>query len=597
MDYEKIGLVSGIEIHQQLEGKKLFCNCPTEIREDTPDIEIKRKLKAVVGETGEVDIAAAHESEKAKTFTYQAYSDTTCLVELDEEPPHQINKGAVNLTLQICKFLQAHIVDEIQVMRKTVVDGSNTTGFQRTALIGINGSFEISGKKISIPTISLEEDAAKIVSRSEATDTYNLSRLGIPLIEIGTGPDLQTPAEVAEAAEKLGMFLRSTTASLGQSVKRGLGTIRQDVNVSIKGGARIEIKGAQDLKIMKQLVENEAIRQQWILENKKKICVEYTPENITHIFLKTECKFINTAINKKQTVFGSKVTKGVGKFIQEIQPGKRFGTELSDFAKVRAGIGGIIHSDEDLTKYSLSEKEITEIKQTLRCRKDDAFVIIVGDEKKCKEGFKALIERSIQFAKGVPKEVRKANPDATTTYMRPMPGGARMYPETDVLPIKPNFEIEIGETVEERSARYIKEGVKDKDIAMQIARNISHIFEEIRKKVKLDSNTIAANLINAQEISTDDIIKVLIAMNNNEIPKNAFNDVISDIRAGKDVTKAIASRKSMSDSELEKIVDEVLKKERGNTNIGLLMGKVMAAAKGKADGKKANELLRKKING
>lgn len=595
MDYKKIGLISGLEIHQQLEGKKLFCDCPTLIREDAPESEVTRKLKAVVGETGEIDIAAAHEAEKSKKFVYQGYTNTTCLVEIDEEPPHQINQGSVHLTLQICKFLKAQVVDEIQVMRKTVVDGSNTTGFQRTALVGMNGSFEINGKKISVPTISLEEDAAKIVSRSETQDVYNLSRLGIPLIEIGTGPDLNTPEEVAQAAEKLGMLLRSTIPAFGQSVKRGLGTIRQDVNVSIKGGARIEIKGAQDLRTMKQLVENEVLRQQWILANGKKISCK--PLDITTIFSKTACNFVKKAITKKETVYGAKIAGGSGKFKQEIQPGKRFGTELSDFAKVRAGIGGIIHSDEDLAKYSFSEKEVAEIKTKLECGEKDAFILIVGKKESCLKGFTAIEERTEQFAKGVPKEVRKANADGTTTYMRPMPGGARMYPETDVLPIMPEGDIDVGETIEERAARYMQEGVKDKDIALRIARNMSEIFETITKKTKLDKNSIAANIINAEGVSESDLIVIFTAMSGGEIPKNVFNEIVTEITSGKKVTDAIASKKTMSDTELEKIVDAVIKQEQGNTNIGVLMGKVMAAAKGKANGKKASELLKKKIHG
>lgn len=597
MDYKKIGLISGIEIHQQLEGKKLFCDCPTMIREDQTDIEVVRRLKAVVGETGEIDIAAAHEAQKAKEFIYKGYSDTTCLVEFDEEPPHIINRGAVILTLQICKFLNAKAVDEIQVMRKTVVDGSNTSGFQRTALVGMNGSLEISGKKISIPTISLEEDAAKIIERTEICDTYNLSRLGIPLIEIGTGPELQTPEEVAEAAEKLGMILRSTIPAYNQSVKRGLGTIRQDVNVSIKGGNRIEIKGAQDLRNMKLLVENEVLRQQWVLTHKEGFNFEFSPKDISKILGKTNCKFIATALLKKLSVYGSRVRKGEGKFKEEIQPNKRFGTELSDFAKVRVGIGGIIHSDEELSRYSFSEEEINAIKKELLCAKGDAFVMIVGSKESCKQGFRAIEERIAQFKKGVPKEVRKANDDGTTTYLRPMPGGARMYPETDCLPIIPEKNIDIGETIEEKAARYMREGVKDKDIALAVAKNMSEVFETLQKKVTLDPNTIAANLVNAQGIEIIHIIKILSAMAHGEIPKNTFNDIVAQVRQGKKVEVCIESRKTMSDSELEKIIDAVLEQEKGNTNVGMLMGKVMAASKGKADGKKANELLRKKING
>ena len=255
MDYQKIGLKCGIEIHQQLEGKKLFCNCPTLLRDDKPDFELKRKLRASAGESGKIDIAARQEQIRNKTFVYQGYSDTTCLVETDSEPPHALNQNSLYTTLQLSKLVNANVSPVVQVMRKTVVDGSNTSGFQRTALIARNGEVETSEGIVRIDNISLEEDACKIVSETETEKIYKLDRLGIPLIEIGTAPDIKTPEQAQETAKKLGMLLRSLP-----NVKRGLGTIRQDVNVSIKGGNRIEAKGAQDLRMIPTLVNLEIKR-------------------------------------------------------------------------------------------------------------------------------------------------------------------------------------------------------------------------------------------------------------------------------------------------------------------------------------------------
>ncbi len=265
-DYQKLGFMCGIEIHQQLEGKKLFCNCPTTIRDDKPDIIIKRELRAVAGETGEVDQAAKHEMAKAKHFIYHAYTDTTCLVELDEEPPHLMNKEALDTAVKVALLLNAKLVDEVQIMRKTVVDGSNTTGFQRTSLIARNGYIETSEGRIRIPTICLEEEAAQVKERTKEYDVYNLSRLGIPLIEIATEPDIKSPKGAKEAAQKIGMILRSV-----DGVKRGLGTIRQDVNISIKGGARTEIKGFQDVQYIVKVIEGEVARQQDLVKKGKKI--------------------------------------------------------------------------------------------------------------------------------------------------------------------------------------------------------------------------------------------------------------------------------------------------------------------------------------
>ncbi|MFH0978081.1 MAG: Glu-tRNA(Gln) amidotransferase subunit GatE [Candidatus Woesearchaeota archaeon] len=269
MDYSAIGFKCGIEIHQQIEGKKLFCNCPTLNSDLEPDIKVVRKLRAVAGETGEIDIAAKHEMQKAKTILYLSSSVDSCLVELDEEPPHPINQEALRTAIEVALLLNAHIVDEIQVMRKTVVDGSNTSGFQRTALIAQDGFIDTALGNVNIPTICLEEEAAQKVSEDQKTVTYRLDRLGIPLIEIATSADIKTPEHAKEVAEKLGMVLRSTG-----KVKRGIGTIRQDVNISVKGGARTEIKGFQELKSIPKVIEFEIDRQLKLIKQGKKISNE-----------------------------------------------------------------------------------------------------------------------------------------------------------------------------------------------------------------------------------------------------------------------------------------------------------------------------------
>lgn len=265
VDYEKVGLKCGIEIHQQLDTNKLFCECPSILRQDEPDIVVKRKLYAPAGETGKVDIAAAYEQSKKKTYVYEAYSDTTCLVELDEEPPHEINQEALRIALQISLLLNAKPLAIIQVMRKTVVDGSNTSGFQRTLLLATDGYVEVNDKKIGIATICLEEDAARIIKQDENESVFRLDRLGIPLVEIATKPEISTPEEAKAVALKIGEILRSC------KVKRGIGTIRQDVNMSIEGGSRVEIKGVQEPALIAKTIETEVERQLKLLKEKKKI--------------------------------------------------------------------------------------------------------------------------------------------------------------------------------------------------------------------------------------------------------------------------------------------------------------------------------------
>lgn len=266
MNYKELGFKCGLEIHQQLEGKKLFCSCPTDIKKDKPDYTFTRKLRAAAGETGKVDQAAAYEMQKSKEFEYQAYYDTCCLVEQDEEPPHPVNKEALEAALIAAKLLNMKIVDSIQFMRKTVIDGSNVSGFQRTALIGYDGWLEVNGRKIGVDTLCLEEEAAQVVKRGKEKDVYNISRLGIPLLEIATAPDIESPEECKEVAGHIGMLLRSTG-----KCRRGIGSIRQDVNISINGGARTEIKGFQDYKNIPQVINHEIERQQKLIKEKKPV--------------------------------------------------------------------------------------------------------------------------------------------------------------------------------------------------------------------------------------------------------------------------------------------------------------------------------------
>jgi len=253
---------AGIEIHQQLDTHKLFCKCPSVLRTDEPDFEISRKLHAVVGESGEMDVAAKYEAGKDREFVYQGY-DSVCLVEMDEEPPYLINQEALMTGLHVALLLNCEILPIAQIMRKTVIDGSNTSGFQRTVLIARNGYIDTEEGRVRIDNVSLEEDAARIIGREENRSVFRLDRLGIPLIEIGTAPDIKSAEQCKEAALQIGDILRSC------KVKRGIGTIRQDINISIPGHPRVEIKGFQDVKMFIPTIHSEVKRQNENLKEKK----------------------------------------------------------------------------------------------------------------------------------------------------------------------------------------------------------------------------------------------------------------------------------------------------------------------------------------
>ena len=260
-DYKKLKFKAGLEVHQQLDTSKLFCNCPSLLRKDTPDFVVRRKLHAVAGESGEVDVAALYQKSLGKEFEYQGY-DTTCLVELDEEPPHEVNKEALKIALHISLLLNCKIIPITQIMRKTVIDGSNTSGFQRTVLIARDGYLDIGGVRVGIESVFLEEDAARIVERSDKKEIYRLDRLGIPLVEIVTAPDIKTPEQAKKAALHVGEILRSC------KVRRGIGSIRQDVNVSVRGENRVELKGMQDMNIFLDVIEKEITRQKKLSDKK-----------------------------------------------------------------------------------------------------------------------------------------------------------------------------------------------------------------------------------------------------------------------------------------------------------------------------------------
>lgn len=265
LDYVKLGFKAGLEIHQQLNTHKLFCNCPSVLRQDEPDYVVQRKLHAVAGESGEVDIAARHEAEIGREFVYEVYKDNDCLVDLDEAPPYEINQEALKIAVQIALLLNAKIIPITQIMRKTVIDGSNTTGFQRTVMIARDGWIETTYGKVGIAGIYLEEDSARRIKKEENKVFFRLDRLGISLMEITTDASMKNPEQVKEAALHIGNILRSS------KVRRGIGTIRQDLNLSIRKGTRVELKGFQEPRIMIKVIDNEIKRQLALIEAGKTV--------------------------------------------------------------------------------------------------------------------------------------------------------------------------------------------------------------------------------------------------------------------------------------------------------------------------------------
>ena len=613
MDYKKLGLKSGLEVHQQLDTGKLFCRCPSLLREDKPDIIFRRKLRAVASEMGEFDAAALEAFKKGLTFEYQAYSDSTCLVEADEEPPQPTNNDALETVLRIALMSDAQILDEIVVMRKAVVDGSNTSAFQRTMLVAIGGKIKLKDKTVGIQSMALEEDAARPIERREKEVVYRVDRLGIPLIELATDPDLKTPEEVKECALKIGELLRRTCKA-----KRGLGTIRQDLNISIVEGARVEIKGVQQLDMIDEYVKREVQRQVSLIELKKEFAqkglskIQFVSKDVASVFAKSECKFL-----KGKSVFGAKADNFAGLIGKEIQVGRRFGTELADYVKARTGLRGILHSDE-LPAYGVSDTEVKLVREKLGCKDKDGFILVQSDEKTAEKAFEAITARIVQATKGVPEETRNALEDGNTTYSRPLPGAARMYPETDLELVRVDetylkeLKKELPLTVEERRTVYKKSGLSDKLVGKMVLNNSACLFEKLLAK-KVNATTAATVLLETAVqlrregfiVNNEMIETVLLVEQKGTITKDVFVDLLrqwskTPNKNFKEVIKDLSFEKVESGA-VQKAVLKVIGenkqivKERGMHALGALMGDVMKELKGKASGEEISKILRTEL--
>ncbi len=587
-DYSKLGLRCGIEIHQQLDTRKLFCRCESRIRDDEAHGKVRRKMRAVAGELGGVDPAALHELLKDREFVYEFYQDSNCLVELDEEPPRPANREALKIALEAALLLKARPVDEIQIMRKTVIDGSNTSGFQRTMLVATGGSIEVNGKRIGIPTVCLEEDAARIMGREGGTTRYRLDRLGIPLIEIGTDPDITSPKEARDVAKKIGMLLRATG-----KVKRGLGTIRQDVNVSIKEGRRIEIKGVQTLNDIPGLVENEVSRQLGLLDIKGLLrgrkFKRFKPKikDLSGVFNKSKCKIVGG-----KSVYGLKVPKFAGVLGRELMPGYRFGTELAGIAKGVAGLKGIFHSDE-MPAYGISASEVAKARESLKAGKKDAFVMVAAGEERARRALEAIADRCNEAVEGVPEEVRRAD-GTLTRFMRPLPGSARMYPETDepVIPITRELleSIEISRTPEEQRRDLAKAGLGPELAGQLVRAQRADEFRDLRAELKIKPSVIASALLAAPDL---DVAPVLRMVGEGRVAKESIDEVVEGMREGKSAEEVAKSRDLflMGESEIRKRVSEIVEANKG-ADFGRLMGMAMSELRGKADAKTVKELIK-----
>ena len=613
----------GLEIHQQLDSRnKLFCNCKI-VDSTEHDFTFRRILHPTQSEMGSYDQAALFESKKIKTVKYLSSKNSNCLIESDEEPPKMVNTEALELVLTISLALHCNIEDELHVMRKIVIDGSNTTGFQRTILVGRNGYLDVDGIRVGIQSICLEEDAARIINEDknsqEDAKKYALDRLGIPLIEIALDPISNTPAFVTNVAQTVGRLLRTT-----KKVTRGLGSIRQDVNISTNGGAVVEVKGVQQLSQLALVIEYETKRQNGLNQIAKELKDRKMDEskfldNITDVteFMKlSTSKIVKKILNSNSRFMGFVLRDFGGILSFEPSEGIRLGKELGEVAK-SYGIGGIFHSDE-LPNYGITSEDVKKLSSILKIGKNDAFVLIGGPQVLLESVISELSNRIKKAFSGVVAETRSVRLDGVTVFSRPRPGSSRMYPETDIpyISIDENRLKELSKNIPLPWNEVIDQICKKYVINRTLAENIFDsqyfsLFENLVSHTSISPSFIISKLTeelvslerqgyDISILTQEDLFYLFEQLDKSRISKESIPIILERLlsKQSGSIDEIISSFGSdITEEDVDGIIKKIIVEnekiisQKGMDSIGLLMGRCMSILRGKIDGEKVNKKL------
>jgi len=566
-DYAWLGLKSGLEIHQQLlTEKKLFCRCPVREYTDEYDAEILRHMRPTLSELGEYDGTALMEFKTRKDIIYQIDDKTVCTYEMDDTPPFELNREALDIALEITMLLNCKLVSEVHIARKQYLDGSIPTGFQRTTILGVDGQISACGRDIGIIQLGLEEDACREISDRGHTRTYRTDRLGIPLAETVTRPEMKTPDEVAEVAQRLRWLVRETG-----KVRRGLGAARQDVNVSIRGGRRVEIKGVHRIPLIPLLVHNEAYRQHSLLQIAEELKRRGIREEsfscgsheITDILKNTQYSPAAKSL-RNGAVIRAVVLKGYRDILsRKTQPDTTFAREISDRVRVIACLDqlpNIVHSD--ISGETFSSAEWKKIKNRTGSSDKDVVVVVWGNRMDTETAVNEIEIRAREAIAGVVNETRQALPDGTTGFERILPGADRMYPDTDLPPlpitekrIKRIRKILPSTTPGEREDNYIKAGLR-KGLARRMSLSEHRqLFDAVIGQVSYEPEALAFFILNRlvhaisngriAELTPDKFKAVLAGMEKRGIPLDGLSEILE---------KAFSGRTEMPDEIISEIM-------------------------------------------
>ena len=612
------GLLVGLEIHQQLAlSTKLFCSCPP-VKSEALPYSFERRLRPAQSETGRIDPAAIFEYSKGRSNLYFWSPESSCLVEADEEPPHPLSREGLDAALLAAKTLGSNIVDEIHVMRKIVIDGSNTGGFQRTAVVGLGGAMVVGGLRVGVQSVTLEEDAARILGEDTRSRRFALDRLGVALVEVALDPIPGDPELVGKVALHLGRLLRSTGR-----VARGLGTIRQDLNVSYAGGKVVEVKGVQKLNLLPKVVEYERKRQVSLVRVAEKLrekgvdIVACESRDVSVLLASTVCRVVRQQLADGGKVVCLSANGLAGLLGWEPEPGVRLGKEVAEVARANS-LGGVIHSDE-FGKQGISESEAESLRKQMGCGPEDGLVLVAGQAALVDRAVAPIAQRLAAAVNGVPAETRAATDAGETRYMRPRPGSQRMYPETDIpdIPVTRSMLAKVAREIppdwQTEVRRLERNFTLSHDLAVKLYDSESlEDFERLARVKELEPSFVASVLVDlpvrlAREGVPEDALGVQVlaealkAVAEGSIAKEAVPDVVKEAGSeGVPVRQAIDSLglESAREDEVKRVVEAVVQSrrefisEKGAAAFSPLMGEVMKELRGKADGATVSRLLR-----
>ncbi|MFH0991914.1 MAG: Glu-tRNA(Gln) amidotransferase subunit GatE [bacterium] len=505
-DYSTVGFMSGLEIHQQLyTEKKLFCRCPAGQYSEVYDAEILRHMRPTLSELGEYDGTALMEFKTKKEIIYRIKRETVCTYEMDDTPPFELNDHALDVALGIAMLYRCFMVDELHIARKQYLDGSIPTGFQRTTIVGVDGKIPYRNREIRIFQLGLEEDACREVSDIGHQRVYLTDRLGMPLIETVTAPDMRTPYEVAEVGQILRRIVRSTGM-----VRTGIGAARQDVNVSVTGGTRVEIKGVPRIPNIPLLTYNEAMRQWNLLRLREELARRgITPETfwsrteqVTKLLKKTRFHPIASALNSGMVAYAVILQGYKGLLRWQTQTDTFFSREISDRVRVIAcltTLPNIVHSDSP--SETLSTSDWKAIRKATGTTEDDTVVVVWGDKQDSETGAKEIAIRAKEATIGIPSETRQALSDGTNGFERILPGPDRMYPDTDLPPKKvtperlESIRIALPQPVWLREAWYQTLGIPQDVIKPLAMSPFADLFETVTKEWQFNPSLASVALV------------------------------------------------------------------------------------------------------